>query len=594
MTDLIPGPFWDQLLKYALITIEAELWLIILLVLLMFRWRSAWLLAIRAWFRATARNRSRAVLFTGLIAVAAHLCALPILRAPVPGLHDEFSYLLAADTFASGRLANPTHPLWIFFESFHIEHQPTYASMYPPAQGLVLALGQVLGHPAIGVWLSTALFCASICWMLQAWVPPGWAFLGGLIAVMRIGVFSYWANTYWGGSVAALGGCLAWGAFGRLRRNPQPGAAALLGLGLILLGSSRPYEGFWVSLPIAGALVWWMIRQPRKAGPLLRGVIAPLALVLAIGGAAMAYYNWQVFGSPLTLPYTVNRNLYSVAPNFPWQEFRPEPSYNHAVMKQFYTAIETGGFQSARTFLNFLRLTRYKLFTIWVFFLGPALTLPVLAFLVGAFQRRTIVRWPACGLLAVLVGIGILAWPTNPHYYSPAAGCLYAVIVEGLRRMYVWRPKSIVPGKALAAASVLTCLAVLGCRASGRPLNIPQVDNVTPVPWYVAETFPLLGRENVMHALRKRGGKHVVVVRYNANHSPHEEYVYNSADIDGSDIVWAREMDDPLRMMQLVSYFKDRSIWLYRPDEAPWLTPYPMSKSYTDYFKNPPPAGNPR
>src|SRR5690242_12180472 len=211
---------------------------------------AGWFADLERRFGQLARRRVFSVVIVGCLALGLRAAFLPIEPIPQPAVHDEFGYLLAADTFAHGRLTNPTHPLWKHFESFNIIQRPTYQSYPQPAQGLLLAAGKVLArNPFWGVWFSSGLLCAAICWMLQAWMPARWALLGGLIAVLRFGVFGYWANSYWGGALGATGGALVLGALPRIKRSQRVRDAVVMALGLVLLANTRPYEGFVFSVP---------------------------------------------------------------------------------------------------------------------------------------------------------------------------------------------------------------------------------------------------------------------------------------------------------------------------------------------------------
>ncbi len=153
-----------------------ELFVAFLLVVLALLWRPFIAPAAARFSRRTIW----CMLLLAALPVALRLILLPHHPVPAPDIYDEFGHLLVADTLRHGRLANPPHAMAQFFETFFVLQRPTYSSIYPIGNGLLLAVGwTIFGLPWSGVLLATASFCALCYWMLRGWTTPAWALFGG-------------------------------------------------------------------------------------------------------------------------------------------------------------------------------------------------------------------------------------------------------------------------------------------------------------------------------------------------------------------------------------------------------------------------------
>ena len=553
--------------------LEVVFWLLVALltvVLLIFRPAIAQKIE-RVWTRLS-RRKGLAVGITILSALAVRAALLPLLPIPDPVVHDEYSYLFQAKTFALGRLTNPTPAMWVHFETFHINMWPTYQSMYPPGQALFMAGALVLHlDPWWGAWLSVGLMCGAVCWMLQGWMPPQWAFLGGMFCVIRFATFSYFVNSYWGGATAAIGGALVMGALPRIKHSCKARHGLLFALGLAILANSRPYEGFVFSIPALASVGWWLLRSRQSWSARMRVLVPALAL-LAVVVAGMAYYNWRGTGHPLLMPYAVNQQQYHITKPFIWQTRNPIPKYRHQIMRTLYVIHELPDYLNRRYPDALWLIYRLRLQAYYDFYWFPMFGLVLFAG--GTLLRSRRMRVVALSVVMLLAGLAIQEWPFNPHYAAPMLCSVIAIVLFALRFLRTWKIRSLPVGQMMVRSAIVIVALWTLVPTAAIAVNPENIGLFSPMP-------PTFDRSRLLAELERMPGQHLVIVHNRRSADGLFDWVFNEPDIDDAKVIWARDMGPANE--ELVRYYADRHIWIVDEDDKVMrLHPYDSQENELD------------
>jgi hypothetical protein len=509
-------------------------------------------------FHQFAAHRNWSIVAVGVVSLSLHLPTLIWGDYPEPSVHDEFCYLLAAETFADGRLTNETHPLWEHFESFHLLQTPSYMSKYPPGQSLFLALGiRVGGHPVFGVWISMALASAAVCWMLQAWVPVRWALFGAMIMTLRL-TPGYWGNSYWGGAVAAMGGALLLGALRRLISQQRWQDGMIFGLGLSILALSRSYEGFVFFLVATSVLMIALVSSNAFSLKQCLRLSGACIVIPMMALSWQVYFNYQVTGDPWKMPYQLHNDQYAANPTFFFQsDGEPIPEYRHDAFQKYYHSWERTNYQAFSVNFGWNRELITKLLNFLRFFVGPASLVPLLLCVRHYRDRWLIVCLGCC--LAVGLAVTQIIY-LFPHYAAPLTAPMTLFQVIGLDNLRVWNPGRKVVGRMMVWG--IGCMFVLF--------------QFMPA-WQKGQDFS--ERSQLVTQLQNIPGQHVVFVHYAEDHNVHKEWVYNHADIDSSRIVWSRCMS-PQQNQRVLDYYSDRQFWLLTFEEMDEAVLSPNTPSF--------------
>jgi hypothetical protein len=497
-----------------------------------------------------ARLRRTSVVACALFGVLLAWLGMQFQGAPEPSRALEQANFLAAETFASGRLANPAHPAGFFLQTFLTLQSPSYVAAVAPGTALLLSVGILLGDPNYGLWLTIGLFVGATTWMLLGFASLRWALLGGILAALWFGSVSFWAQSFASPAATGLGAAVLWGATRRYWASGRARDAGLIGAGAGWLLLCNPVAAaFALPVPLFLTARTCLRRSsPKNAALIAAGLVVAMSF--------QALLNKASTGDATVSATDLYEQRYNVHPKFFWELPKVPKPFDFWRMEQNDLLVQEAA-SGLHNPVGGTWLKRFEEQTLFYFGIPGALLLAG-ALLLGSSRWARVLIWASLSSAAVILVVP----PLSMNLTAPLAPLAVALIVWSLRRLWSVRSERGLDCWTPTALVLITfaCVALYRGFAFSSPTEVVE---------------HRAHKTNLMRYLEEQPGLDLVVVSYAPETNIQVEYVYNGANPDTQSIVWARG-HDTADLTPLFKHFKDRTLWSLTvlPKGEPSLVPF--------------------
>ncbi|MEW4487342.1 hypothetical protein AB1L42_04630 [Thalassoglobus sp. JC818] len=279
-----------------------------------------------SWSESPRDEKPHLIMAWGLSLVVGSVAFLMAIRTShefeglPPAYHDEYSYVLQAETFLNGRWSFPSFPEHAkIFNQMHVLNEGQFASRYFPGTGAWISLGMLVSDEWFAHLLAQTFAAVMIFWTGRELANSGTGLLAGLLFALSPGMILF-SNLLLAHHPTLVGLTIFLWAFVRMIRTDCLTMSWVAGTGLSFAMICRPMTAAGFGLPFGILFFWWWIRGNwgirnseenhltfRQRSFRTIG----LGIPLLIGFAVVLTQNQQITGSLWTSPYQLYTDIYT-------------------------------------------------------------------------------------------------------------------------------------------------------------------------------------------------------------------------------------------------------------------------------------------